>query len=390
MVREFGYFIPLAFAEEAVREGDRLRAARARDRNDPPRRQRPRPSDPPPEPPAEEQRRAGHGWASGLAPAFGASRRSRNDDDDDGDEGADEGEDEDEESDYEEEEDGESSEGGEPSDDEGPGEDIVDADPDRVILCKEWMYTAQLVHDETTYVARLQRVQVHGDRADYYASVQQHQAEVKITGEDRFNLFVHLVRAGFVWRLKKFQLRFFELIMQTMAENIVGATWSTEGERIMRKHGWRSSPKVCAASAPRRFGKTVTLAVVMCAYALVMPGKIQSVFSTGSRASGGLRDLVRKTLDESGMRDLLMTRGTQQETVLVRSIFSQGPQFSTMNFYPSDEKVSSLSLSARARAPPHTGYRFGTWVCIGKKNTCLLETFYGIRGGHLSLCSLAA
>jgi len=201
------------------------------------------------------------------------------------------------------------------------------------------MYTAQLVHDETTYVARLQRVQVHGDRADYYASVQQHQAEVKITGEDRFNLFVHLVRAGFVWRLKKFQLRFFELIMQTMAENIVGATWSTEGERIMRKHGWRSSPKVCAASAPRRFGKTVTLAVVMCAYALVMPGKIQSVFSTGSRASGGLRDLVRKTLDESGMRDLLMTRGTQQETVLVRSIFSQGPQFSTMNFYPSDEKV---------------------------------------------------
>lgn len=212
----------------------------------------------------------------------------------------------------------------------------------RPLVQRDWMYESQQVLDETSYVTRLQRVQVFSQREDYYASTRQHNAEVKITGEDRFNLFVFLVRAGFVWRLKKFQLRFFELIMQTMSENIFGPTWSTEGERMMKKHGWRSSPKVCAASAPRRFGKTVTLSVVMCAYALVMPGKIQSVFSTGSRASGGLRDLVRKTLEESGMRNMLLTRGTQQETVLVRSIYNQGPQFSTMNFYPSDEKVRNV------------------------------------------------
>jgi len=212
-------------------------------------------------------------------------------------------------------------------------------DNGRVVMTREWMYEAQQIHDETTYVARLQRIRLHSDRVAYYASVQQHDAEVKFTGEDKFNLFVFLVRAGFVWRLKKFQLRFFELIMQTLAENIVGATWATEGERIMRKHGWRSSPKVCAASAPRRFGKTVTLAVVMCAYTVLMPGRIQSVFSTGGRASGGLRDLVKKTLEESGMAGMLLTHGNNQEKVLVRSIYNQGPQYSTMCFYPSDEKV---------------------------------------------------
>lgn len=226
------------------------------------------------------------------------------------------------------------------------------------VISREWMYDAQLVLDETSYVSRLLRIRLYARREDYYAAVQQHQAEVKITGEDRFNLFVYLVRQGFVWRLKKFQLRFFELIMQTMAENIVGSTWATEGERLMRKHGWRSSPKVCAASAPRRFGKTVTLAVVMCAYVLVMAGKIQSVFSTGSRASGGLRDLVRKTLEESGMRDMLITRGTASETVLVRSIYAHGPQFSTMNFYPSDEKAS-IFLSPFYEHP-HTGTGTGT------------------------------
>lgn len=252
----------------------------------------------------------------------------------------------------------------------------------RFIVSRDWMYDAQQVLDETSYVARLQRIKVYGRREEFYASVQQHQAEVKITGEDRFNLFVYLVRCGFVWRLKKFQLRFFELIMQTMAENIVGPSWATEGERLMRKHGWRSSPKVCAASAPRRFGKTVTLAVVMCAYVLVMAGKIQSVFSTGSRASGGLRDLVRKTLEESGMRDMLLTRGTASETVLVRSIYAQGPQFSTMNFYPSDEKVITRPLPHGTCTSTHThtgSSRADTKTAWTRRRLKVSSRYYEVR-----------
>lgn len=215
--------------------------------------------------------------------------------------------------------------------------------PSYPIISHEWMYEARLIYDETSYVARLERVRLASSRAAFYASIQNKAAQTRMSGEDKFHLFVHLIRNGFVWRLKKFQNRFVELIVQTMAENIVGEDWKTIGERMMRQYGWRSTPKVCAASAPRRFGKTVTLAVIMCAYAIVMAGRIQSVFSTGSRASGGLRDLTRKTLEESGLASLLLSRGTQQETVLVRSIYNNGPQFSTMNFYPSDEKVRPIT-----------------------------------------------
>jgi hypothetical protein len=135
-------------------------------------------------------------------------------------------------------------------------------------------------------------------------------------------------------------------IIRTLAENLMGDDWVTEGERIMRKFGWSSIPKMCLASAPRRFGKTVAVATAASGYAILMEDKVQAVFSTGGRASGGMRDYVRKAIVGIGLEDLIQTRGKSSENMYIKTIFDDiyNTSESTIKFLPSDPKVSQITL----------------------------------------------
>ena len=159
-------------------------------------------------------------------------------------------------------------------------------------------------------------------------------------GEERFRLFIEIVRKGISWSFKNFQVEFIRKIIKTLAPNIIGAeAWAICGARIMKEFGWdRIPPSVLAAAAPRRFGKTVVIASIQLAYALVYGGQVQGTFSTGGRASAGIRDYVTKTADESGYADALITKGKSVETLLISSIYNH-ERPSVLNYYPANGKI---------------------------------------------------
>ena len=163
--------------------------------------------------------------------------------------------------------------------------------------------------------------------------------EMKVTGEHRLRSFIRIVNSCFVWCLHRFQRRFISVITQSLAPFLVGDDWETVGPAIMREFGWTKVKMQAIGTAPRRFGKSVVVGVAQAAVAMVVPGCNQATFSTGKRASGGLRDSVLKTLIESGYQDLIVTRGTKQETILTRPIFGDPNNYSQSSFYPSNQNI---------------------------------------------------
>lgn len=115
-----------------------------------------------------------------------------------------------------------------------------------------------------------------------------------LPGEAKLRQFEHILNA-FSYQRHVFQLEFHAIITQALAEYIVGEDqWAIHGARIMEKRGWKKIGKCAMGMAPRRFGKSVSIAEIAIALAIVKEGSIQSIFSTGRRASANLLDLCKK------------------------------------------------------------------------------------------------
>ncbi len=86
----------------------------------------------------------------------------------------------------------------------------------------------------------------------------------------------------------QFQRCFHDAFIRACLPIIFGDEWSTCCERVMKELGIdRIRPEVLIQT-PRRFGKTVSVAMFVLACLLNVPGIKICVFSTGKRASGGL------------------------------------------------------------------------------------------------------
>lgn len=210
------------------------------------------------------------------------------------------------------------------------------------------MYKETLQQEEHKYAAYIQSHTLH--KREYYYHMHGQEADgstVAEKGERRYRLFVYLIFSGLRYRLRKFQIEFTNLIIQSMAEKIIGPeAWKVIGQRIMKEFGWKKvPPKIVAAAAPRRYGKTVVVATVQSAVALVMGGLEQSTFSTGARASGSIRNYVRQFLIESGFAANLLTKGANNETIKVKTLYI-GELPSILNFFPANGLISdTLSMS---------------------------------------------
>lgn len=163
--------------------------------------------------------------------------------------------------------------------------------------------------------------------------------ETTVTGEYRLRSFMKIVHNCFVWCLHRFQRRFISVITQSLAPFLVGNDWETVGPAVMKEFSWKKIKMQTIGTAPRRFGKSVVVGVAQAAVAMVVPSCNQATFSTGKRASGGLRDSVLKTFIESGYQDYIATRGTGAETILTRPIFGDPNNFSKSSFYPSNKNI---------------------------------------------------
>ena len=145
------------------------------------------------------------------------------------------------------------------------------------------------------------------------------------------------------------QLEFHEAMLRSVVGKIYRADFASNSDRLMRENGWYRILEQVAISTSRQNGKTFSVAMFIATFADAVRGLRgkageQAVFSTGSRASGRLKDQVLDMLlrkRDLGYTDFVLDR-CSKESLWIK--FSDGT-ISKMFFYPSKAKICTLSLS---------------------------------------------
>lgn len=177
-----------------------------------------------------------------------------------------------------------------------------------------------------------------------YATNKQGADQKSISGLDRFDMVYKSVCSGLCFTPHLFQLEFFRQIIQSMAEGILGPhDWQRHGVALMQRMGWTHNRKLCLASAPRRVGKTVILALVQVSVARYVPS-VQITFSTGKRASDGLRNYVIKIMQNSGLGEYLQRAGQEELEVVC---IDGGDIVSILKFFPANPDVRVCDVLLR-------------------------------------------
>lgn len=156
-------------------------------------------------------------------------------------------------------------------------------------------------------------------------------------GEARLRKFEEILENGYKYKPHKFQKGFHKEATKALAPSIVGPEdWERIGPRIIQERGYKTIAQMVAAKAPRRFGKSVGLAMIAIAYAEVMPGHTQSIFSTGRRASKNLLDICYKLAVERGLSQYI-DRFNQEELIFLWD--KEKKIYSKIFSYPANAKV---------------------------------------------------
>lgn len=145
-------------------------------------------------------------------------------------------------------------------------------------------------------------------------------------GELRLRHLEHLLEHGFEWQRFAFDRALHAEMVKASAELVVGSDWKDLATRIAEERHWPYLRKMVCGKAARRFGKSVAMSKFVAAFCRVMLfGAIHngdtvtvSTFSTGLRASMGIKAYVFKFLVELGMHEYI-TSNTQQILVLKAS-----------------------------------------------------------------------
>jgi hypothetical protein len=134
--------------------------------------------------------------------------------------------------------------------------------------------------------------------------------------------------------LKK--IGFHDEVVKAVAPSVVGPEdWDRVGPRIIKERKWDKIAQMVMAKAPRRFGKSVAVGMIVIAYAQVMGGSVQSIFSTGRRASRNLLDIAYKLALERGLGSRIV-RYNQEELWFMNDDGTTSKIFS----YPANAKIS--------------------------------------------------
>ena len=168
------------------------------------------------------------------------------------------------------------------------------------------------------------------------------------TGEGYLRHFEELLEYGFGIERGDFQREFHAQCTKEIAENIVGPEdWAKIGERLKRSRGWTSIRHLLMASAPRRFGKSVALSVLVAAYAVVVPQSVQCIFSTGRRASKNDLEIIYKLICDLGHKSWIVK--FNEEELWLMPDPSKATDVRKVFCYPSKATISTTT----ATPPPH-------------------------------------
>jgi hypothetical protein len=162
------------------------------------------------------------------------------------------------------------------------------------------------------------------------------------SGEDRFKLFEWYLENGFSWKRHLFQKEFHAKAGMVLSSQIIGADWERIGTSLIKERKWdmNRNSKMLLGRGPRRFGKSVSMAMLAAAYALVTPYSVQSIFSTSQRISVYLGELIYKAICDAGLKHRIKKFGEERMEIY-------GPEGSPPDdirkvfYYPANAKIGT-------------------------------------------------
>lgn len=147
---------------------------------------------------------------------------------------------------------------------------------------------------------------------------------------------------GVTWH--KDQRRLLNAVRTGSIPGIYGITWAANKERVCAREGIWYEPRNVLMLTPRRWGKSTAMGGSISTTALVRPYSIQSIFSTGKRASSLALAIVYKMICHKDKWKRLITTFNQETIELVFNKYTGDVR--TVKSYPSNVRVSAC---ARAR-----------------------------------------
>lgn len=169
------------------------------------------------------------------------------------------------------------------------------------------------------------------------------------SGMKRFDYFQQVLEHGFGdnWERAYFQTEFHNLCSCALSQLILGNDWQKEGKGLMKAWGWKLISKMLIGLAPRRFGKSACMGMLVAAlsdaFLTILPDLqskrdklVETVISTGKRASGGLSTYVKDFIALRGL-DQYIDKYTDETITLLKYNPNTGRNFTIfLNFYPSN------------------------------------------------------
>ena len=208
----------------------------------------------------------------------------------------------------------------------------------RKIAYRHWLFRAYCIYQENIMCSNLMANKLKTDR-DTVSSNSEEEFKIEISGEDRFRMMIHVLYNGLVWRIQCFQIKFAKHMIQSLAELVIGDDWATIGPRIMKEFGWIATPKISAACAPRRSGKSIVLSCVQTAFGLTNDNKWQATVASCERQTSNVRTEVCNTIENSGYTAVFVTKARMTESILIRTLF-KGDLPCRLSYFPANEKIS--------------------------------------------------
>ena len=94
----------------------------------------------------------------------------------------------------------------------------------------------------------------------------------------------------------KMQVTFHEAFLQAVSQHLYKDDRDVDFGEIQKRNHWDNMKQQVLCLTPRRFGKTTAVSMFVAAYCWNVPKSVQSIFSTGRRASYKLLQQVREML----------------------------------------------------------------------------------------------
>lgn len=171
--------------------------------------------------------------------------------------------------------------------------------------------------------------------------------KIDVSGEEIIKHFDQLIETGFQHKPHIFQRELFHAVLNAIAPDLIGESgWERDGEKICNARKWTFISKMVLAMAPRRFGKSEVIGMVMAArvdtiFKYSDRNDRQAVFSIGERASSELKKYAIECLIELGWADHI-TKSSGEEVIVKKYPGVKGSPEARLYFYPSNPEISII------------------------------------------------